>query len=109
MAREFTMVIVSDIHYAAAEEKARGFDYEFKAVKNPAARLFLIAFRKFIWLRHPGRRNDFFERFLEDASPADFVVANGDLCCDSSFLGVSDNAAFSSVRECLDKLEARFG
>jgi hypothetical protein len=38
----------------------------------------------------------------------DWVVANGDFSCDSAFVGVSDDAALQSARECLGKLRERF-
>jgi hypothetical protein len=109
MDRAFTLGIVSDIHYASDLEKARGDDYELRAVASPALRLLLSCFRHFIWLRHPLRHNQLLDDFLHRVSDADCVIANGDYCCDSAFVGVSDDAAFQSARECLGKLRSRFG
>ncbi len=109
MSLAFTIGVVSDIHYASAAEQARGDDYEINAVPNPALRLFLRAYRNFIWLRHPLRQNHLFESFLERVGPVDCVVANGDYSCDSGFVGVSDDASFQSVSVCLEQLRAKFG
>ncbi len=109
MPRVFTLVILSDIHYASAAERARGPDYEFRAIANPLIRLLVKAHRRFIWLRDPLERNDLLERFLKQAGTADCVVANGDYSCDTRFVGVSDDAACQSARECLGRLRARFG
>jgi hypothetical protein len=109
MSRAFTLGIVSDIHYASTAEQARGDNYEAQAVGNPALRLFLKAYRHFIWLRQPMRHNQLLDVFLERVGPVDLLVANGDYSCDSSFVGVSDDAACQSVRECLDKIRKKTG
>lgn len=101
--------VVSDIHYASAAEQARGDDYEIQAVANPALRWFLRLHRHFIWLRHPLRQNHLLDHFLERIEPVDLVVANGDYSCDSTFVGVSDEAACQSAKECLGKLRGKFG
>jgi len=36
------------------------------------------------------------------------VIANGDYCADTNFVGVSDDASLQSARECLEKLRQRF-
>ena len=36
------------------------------------------------------------------------MIANGDYSCDSAFVGVSDDAACQSVRECLGELRQKF-
>ena len=104
-----TVGVCSDLHFAGLGEQARGRDYEFRGIANPLVRLLLRAFRRFIWLRNPLGNNPLLEVALEGLADADFLVANGDFSCDSAFVGVSDDAAFASARECLDKLRARFG
>ena len=108
MAKEIALVIVSDIHYASALEKARG-EFELGAIRQPVPWLATKLFRHFIWQRHPMAHNALLDQFLERAGEPDLVVANGDYSCDSAFIGVSDEAVFASVRECLGKLRDRFG
>ena len=103
-----TLLIVSDIHYAGASEKARG-PVESDIVANPFLRAGVRAYRHFIWRRDPYAHNHLFERFLDEAPRADYVVGNGDYSCDSAFVGVSDEPAFCSAAECLDKMRQRFG
>lgn len=109
MSRRVTLAVVSDIHFACAKEQARGDDYESAAVKNPLARGFLKFYRRFIWLHQPMRQNHLLEQFFQRVGSPDFVVANGDFSCDTGFVGVSDDAACESAKECLEKLRARFG
>jgi hypothetical protein len=101
--------ILSDIHYAGPAEQARGEDFELRAIASPVTRAFATAFRHFIWQRNPLGRNDLLDQFLEQACGLDYVIANGDYSCNSAFVGVSDEAACESARECLDKLRRRFG
>jgi hypothetical protein len=108
MPRVVTLAILSDIHYASAAEQARGPDYEVRAIANPLTRLLVKSFRRFIWLHHPLQQNHLLDQFLERAGGADLVVANGDYSCDSAFVGVSDEAACQSAKECLGKLRSRF-
>ena len=109
VAETCTLGILSDVHYASAPEQARGDDYEYRDLRNPLLRTFLMLSRRFIWQRSPLRQNHLLEGFLRQAGPLDFVVANGDYSCDSSFVGVSDDAACQSARECLALLRERFG
>ncbi|MBI3853746.1 MAG: hypothetical protein HY298_26180 [Verrucomicrobia bacterium] len=109
MARQFTIGIVSDIHYAGAAEKARGNDFEFLGVTNPLQRLVARAYRHFIWLRYPMGHNHLLDEFLKRMDSPDYVIANGDYSCNSAFVGVSDDAACLSARECLEKLRNKFG
>jgi hypothetical protein len=107
--RTCTLGILSDIHYASAAEQARGGDYEFRTITNPLVRPLATVFRRFVWLREPLRQNHLLDRFLERGETFDYVIANGDYSCDSAFLGLSDDAACASARECLGKLRQRFG
>lgn len=100
--------ILSDVHYASAAEQARGDDYEYRDLKNPLIRLFIKTHRHFVWLRYPLRQNHLLDRFIERVDSSDLVVANGDYSCNTAFIGVSDEAAFQSARECLQKLRAKF-
>ncbi|HOW68647.1 MAG TPA: metallophosphoesterase [Candidatus Paceibacterota bacterium] len=108
MAEKRVLLILSDIHYASSAEKARG-GHERAAIDQPLLRLLVHGFRHFFWLRDPHAHNHMLDRFLECSGEPDWVVANGDYSCDSAFVGVSDDAACISVRECLSKLNARFG
>jgi hypothetical protein len=108
-AQTVTLLIASDIHYAGAAERARGSDYELKAVKNPFTRAFARACRHYLWMRDPFARSPQLDRFLAEAAPADLVVVNGDFTADSGFIGISDPAAFASAAECVEKLKAKFG
>ncbi len=110
MPKTFCIAIVSDIHYAADEERARCADfYSLREIKNPAARIAERAFHHFIWLRNHGAHNDLFDKFLAAAGQPDLVVANGDFSCNTAQAGLKDRAAFASAEECLGKLRARFG
>ena len=106
---EVIVAILSDIHYAGPAERARGEDYEFCTIANPLFRAVARAYRHLIWMRHPLDQGRQLDRFLAEAGPLDYLVANGDYSCDSGFVGVSDPAAFQSTQECLAKLRAKFG
>jgi Calcineurin-like phosphoesterase len=105
----FRVVIVSDIHYAGAAERAREKDYELRTISHPLLRCLTRLYRDYIWLRNPLEQAPQLERFLNAAGKPDCVVANGDYSCDSGFVGVSDPATFQSVQECVGKLRAKFG
>ncbi|MCZ7634638.1 MAG: hypothetical protein M5U12_00310 [Verrucomicrobia bacterium] len=107
MPDEFRVVVVSDIHYASAGEKARG-GYEYQALRSWTQRVAVGLFRRWIWLKDPLAHNHQLERFLAAAGPADLAVANGDYSCDSAFVGLSDDAAFASARHVLERLRERF-
>ena len=108
MAGRFQIAIVSDIHYASAAEQARGDDYEHRHLENRLVRFALEKYCYYVWLRHPLRQNHLLDKFIERAGSPDLVVANGDYCCDTLNVGISDDAAFQSARECLGKLRNRF-
>jgi hypothetical protein len=107
--RPCTLGIVSDIHYAGPAERARGQDYELRAIANPFARAFARVYRHYFWLRQPLRENSLLDQFLERAGACDYVIANGDYSCNSAFVGVSDDAACQSACECVGKLRRKFG
>lgn len=110
MSRTFSIAVVSDIHYAAAEERARCADFSHRRqAKFAAARIAERAFHHFIWLRDHGAHDNLLDTFLADAGQPDIVVANGDFSCNTAQSGLSDPAAFASAEECLGKLRARFG
>lgn len=108
MPGECTIAIVSDIHYAAAAEKARG-ETEYVVIHNPLLRLATRAFRHYIWLRDPLAHNHRLDLFLEAAGTPDCVVGIGDFAIDTAFVGVSDEATCASARECLTRLREQFG
>jgi hypothetical protein len=103
------VAILSDVHYASAEEQARGNDYEYRELENPILRLLLKIHRRHFWLQEPLNKNYLLDKFLQDVVEADKVVAVGDYSCNSAFVGVSDPAACESARQCLAKLRVRFG
>ncbi len=107
MVRSHRLAILSDIHYAGPAEAARGDDYEWRGITNPLLRLALRAYRRFVWLPNPTGQNHLLDEFLEPRE-ADYVIANGDYSCNTSFLGVSDDASCQSARECLEKLRRKF-
>ena len=108
MARQKTILILSDIHYACdAERQRRG--HETRVIANPLLRRAVRAYRYYIWLRDPFAHNHLLDEFLRRADSPDWVVTNGDYSCDTEFVGVSDPAAFESARQCLTKLRERFG
>jgi hypothetical protein len=109
MARSLKIVIVSDIHYASPAEQARGDDYEINGINNPLLRAFVQLHRRYVWKHHPLQQNHIFHNFLEQVHDADYLIANGDYSCNSAFVGVSDDAAFESVRQCLAKFREHFG
>ncbi len=108
MTRTYQVAIVSDIHCASATEQARGDDYESRHVKSALGRVFMRAYRDYIWLRRPLHQNHLLDAFVERAGSPDYVVANGDYSCDTAFVGVSDDGALQSARECLQKLRQKF-
>src|SRR5216117_2123810 len=108
MARQKTILILSDIHYACdAERQRRG--HETRVIANPLLRRAVRAYRHYIWLRDPFAHNHLLDEFLRRADSPDWVVTNGDYSCDTAFIGVSDDAAFESAHQCLTKLRNRFG
>ncbi len=109
MARTCTLGILSDIHYAAAAEQARGHDFELRGISNPLVRALARSFRHYIWLRDPLHKNHLLDQFLAHGAAFDYVIANGDYSCNSAFLGLSDDAACQSAQECVGKLRQRFG
>lgn len=108
MQSRMTVAILSDIHYAGAAERQRT-NYQNQGITSPALRVLINLYRRYIWLRDPFAHNHLLDHFIERARGADLVVANGDYSCDSAFVGVSDDAAFSSAAECLGKLRTSFG
>jgi hypothetical protein len=104
-----TLAILSDIHYAGPAERARGDDFEHRDITNPLLRLAFHTYRHFIWMRHPLRHGSQLDRFLREVGRVDYAVANGDYSCSSGFIGLADDAAYESARECIGKLRAKFG
>ena len=109
MARTVTLGIVSDIHYAGAAEQAVGGDYSYRGIANPVLRGVAKTYYRFIWTRDALKQNHLLDRFLDQGAAFDYVIANGDYTCDCATVGGSDDAAFESARECLEKLRQRFG
>jgi len=107
MSRRQVILVLSDIHYAGDAERQRA-GHETRIIANPVLRLGVKLYRHFIWRRDPFSHNHLLDDFIRQADSPDVVVANGDYSCDTAFVGVSDDAAFQSTRECLDKLRLRF-
>lgn len=108
MSGPVTLLVVSDIHHAAAVERSRQ-GYEIACAPNWPVRQLVRAYRGCVWLRDPLGTGAFLEEFLIRSGEPDLVIANGDFNADTRFVGVSDDAAFASAEECLGKLRARFG
>ncbi len=108
MGNRCQIAILSDVHYASAAEQARGDDYEHREIANPLLRLAVKNYRHYIWQRHPLRQNHLLDEFMARAGSPDHVIANGDYCCDTLNVGVSDDATCQSARACLEKLRQRF-
>ena len=105
---EARILVVSDIHYAAATEQSRE-GYEANSIKSRFGRCALKLFRDRIWLQHPTRQNHLLDQFVSAVGDADLVVANGDYSCNTGFVGVADDAAFESAQVCLTILRKKFG
>ena len=109
MSRSFHIAIVSDVHYAGPREQAEGDDYETRVIENPCLRFALRFYREHVWLRYPLRQNVQLDRFLAAVPNVDYAVANGDYSCNTSALGLSDEAAMESAQACVGKLRDKFG
>ena len=109
MPRTATLLVLSDVHYASAAEQARGQYLELEDISHPLLRLLLQSYHRFVWMHRPLSQNYLLESCLGQAGPATMAVLNGDLACDTSSVGVSDDATLSSARECLAPLQERFG
>jgi hypothetical protein len=108
MSARVRVAIVSDIHYASAAEAARK-EHTYAPITNPFRRWLTRQYRHWVWMRDPFAHNHLLDRFCSETSSSDFAIANGDYSCDSAYVGVSDDAAFQSARECLGKLRLTFG
>ena len=108
MSEKIRLTVVSDIHYASAAEQGRGDDFETREIRNPMFRAAVRLHRHYIWCRYPLRQNHLLENFFTQCGSPDYVVANGDFSCDTSAVGVSDEASFQSAKDCLDKLRRQF-
>ena len=109
-AKLFRIAIISDIHYAAAGERAACANFYLRhRIRHAGARIAAKLFNRLIWLHEIGGHNHQLDRFLTAVGAADLVVANGDYSCNIAQVGLSDPAAFASAEECLGKLRVRFG
>ncbi len=103
MHRKISLAILSDVHYAGAAEQKRG-EYCLCQLSNPLQRLAVKLYRHYFWLRDPFAHNELLDDFIRRTRGVDLIIANGDYSCDSRFIGISDDAAFASAQECLQKL-----
>ena len=108
MSKNITLAVISDIHYAGPKEQARGHEF-LQGVDDWPTLLFLKAYRRYFWLKEPFAHNHLLDRFIAENPKADFVVANGDYCCNVAYLGVRDEGTFQSAEQCLQKLRQGFG
>ncbi|HKI69744.1 MAG TPA: hypothetical protein VKA67_09155 [Verrucomicrobiae bacterium] len=108
MSHPLTLGILSDVHYAGAREQAEGDDFEHRNLANPLLKCVARLYRHRLWLRRPLRLNHLLDSCLEALKNADYVVANGDYSCNTHSVGVSDDAACESAKECLNKLRTKF-
>jgi len=106
---DFRITILSDIHYAGAAEQALGNDYELRGLRNPLIRGLLRFHRRYIWLRDPLNQSHLLDKFIAQAPESDLTIANGDYSCDCASLGLSNDATFQSVADCLARLRGKFG
>ena len=90
------IVVVSDIHYAGASERARR-GWERRVIRKRTLRWLASGYRRFFWLADPTAHNHQLDAFIASAADPELVVANGDYSCDSAFVGVADDAAFASA------------
>ena len=67
------ILILSDVHYASAAERAR-VNFELEGIENRLSRWLVWFWRRFIWLRDPFGHNYLLDRFLEGPGEADLVV-----------------------------------
>jgi hypothetical protein len=102
------VAIISDIHYASEAEKARGHTI-LDPIQPLWRRQMVYYFRHWFWQRDAFAHNHLLDRFLAETTEADLCVANGDFCCDSAYLGLTDEPTFQSAIECLQGLRAAFG
>lgn len=102
------VVVFSDPHFAGADEKAR-HGWERRVISNPALRVSAWAYRRFLWLADPTAHNHQVDALLTSAGQPDWVIGNGDYSCDSAFIGVADDAACASARECLERVRTAYG
>lgn len=100
------ILALSDIHFASSGEIARR-NPEADAVERIWLRPLAAGFRS-LWLGRLEWNNRLLSKFVDVEGAADLVVANGDFSCDSAFVGVSDDAAFDSAKQCLSRLRSRF-
>lgn len=101
------ILILSDVHYAGAEERTR-VGYDLKAIESVPLRWLVKLYRRYIWLRDPLGQNHLLQRIMDAAPDPDLVVANGDYTCDTRFIGVTDPAAQASAAECLTIIRTRY-
>jgi len=102
------VLVVSDIHYAAAGEQARR-GHEARVIGNTALRWSAQAWRHWIWLRDPLAHNHRLSHIIAANPDPDWVVANGDFNLDTGFIGVSDPAAYASAETALGLLRTAYG
>lgn len=101
------LLVLSDVHWAGPAEQARA-GHESRVVGNPVLRLVARLWRRWVWLAVPHGHNHRLAAIIERAGTADWVLANGDFTLDTGFVGVSDDAAFESSRECLRRLREAY-
>lgn len=102
------VLVISDLHYASAAEKARR-GHEARAAGSRLKASALKVWRNHVWLRHPDAHNHRLAEIVQREPAPDIAVANGDFCLDTAFVGVSDDASFASASEALGRLRSAYG
>ena len=72
-------IVVNDLHYPGAQERARGDDYEFTLIRDPRKRRLARWFRNGVWQRYPTRLPERLHRLLAAVGQPDAIIVNGDL------------------------------
>jgi hypothetical protein len=105
-----TIAVVSDVHYAGAEERERG-KTDLQAIDSFLPRTAAAIWRRGVWLRDPFAHNHLLAGAMSRAKDigADFLIANGDYSCNTAFVGVSDDASFHSAEACVGAIRDAFG
>src|SRR5205085_1966958 len=110
VARSFPKIvriaIISDIHYAGPAEKQR-VGYPLRHLGR-LQRISVALYRHYFWQRDPFAHNYLLHDFIARCGNSGLVIANGDYSCDSAAIGVYDDAACESARECLTTLRTAF-
>jgi len=105
----YTILVISDIHYASDPELARGPDHELDGISSASKRKLLGLIRRHVWIGNPFLSRTLLKQILSQPLECDLVVALGDYGLDPEYMGVADPIVYSNVSECLNLLRSHFG